>query len=250
MDSRLYAAHQLFKQIGYPFEWLKLSVKKKWSAVQTAPAVYVKKKLSSVWVAWAICSKKLSAVWMARAVCAKKKLFSVGTAQAIRWKKLSAIRTARAICSKKIGSRSKARSSYLFEEEFCWVSIPEQLPHQLLVSNDLLFSMSSWVVPLRTLFTNVSWIVTVLFLPLPHLFVIHSAIPFRTAWLPRPHLLACCVFVYRALFIRNIFEWEVTYLKWMELLWNNCTIHCTIHCSYWNNLYQNDFVFNNQLMMG
>ena len=176
----------------------------------------------------------------------KKKLFSVGTAQAIRWKKLSAIRTARAICSKKIGNRSKARSSYLFEEEFCWVSIPEQLPHQLLVSNDLLFSMSSWVVPLRTLFTNVSWIVTVLFLPLPHLFVIHSAIPFRTAWLPCLHLLACRVFVYRALFIRNIFEWEVTYLKWMELLWNNCTIHC----SYWNNLYQNDFVFKNQLMMG
>ena len=176
----------------------------------------------------------------------KKKLFSVGTAQAIRWKKLSAIRTARAICSKKIGNRSKARSSYLFEEEFCWVSIPEQLPHQLLVSNDLLFSMYSWVVPLRTLFTNVSWIVTVLFLPLPHLFVIHSAIPFRTAWLPRPHLLASRVFVYRALFIRNVFEWEVTYLKWMELLWNNCTIHC----SYWNNLYQNDFVFKNQLMMG
>ena len=180
----------------------------------------------------------------------KKTLFSVGTAQAIRWKKLSAIRTARAICSKKIGNRSKARSSYLFEEEFCWVSIPEQLPHQLLVSNDLLFSMYSWVVLLQTLFTNVSWIVTVLFLPLPHLFVIHSAIPFRTAWLPRPHLLACRMFVYCALFIRNIFEWEVTYLKWMELLWNNCTIHCTIHCSYWNNLYQNDFVFINQLMMG
>ena len=225
-------------------------LKKKWSAVRTAPAVHAKKKLSSVWVARAICSKKLSAVWMARAVCAKKKLFSVGTAQAIRWKKLSAIRTARAICSKKIGNRSKARSSYLFEEEFCWVFIPEQLPHQLLVSNDLLFSMYSWVVPLRTLFRNVSWIVTVLFLPLPHLFVIHSAIPFRTAWLPRPHLLACRVFVYRALFIRNIFEWEVTYLKWMELLWNNCTIHCTIHCSYWSNLYQNDFVFINQLMMG
>ena len=183
---------------------------------------------------------------MARVVCAKKKLFSVGTAQAIRWKKLSAIRTARANCSKKIGNRSKARSSYLFQEEFCWVSIPEQLPHQLLVSNDLLFSMYSWVVPSRTLFTNVSWIVTVLFLPLPHLFVIHSAIPFRTAWLPCLHLLACRVFVYRALFIRNIFEWEVTYLKWMELLWNNCTIHC----SYWNNLYQNDFVFKNQLMMG
>ena len=226
----------LLKKNGQPFERLQLSMQKKNCHLFE-------------WLGLSV-QKKLSAVWMARAVCAKKKLFSVGTAQAIRWKKLSAIRTARAICSKKIGNRSKARSSYLFEEEFCWVSIPEQLPHQLLVSNDLLFSMSSWVVPLRTLFTNVSWIVTVLFLPLPHLFVIHSAIPFRTALLPRPHLLACCVFVYRALFIRNIFEWEVTYLKWMELLWNNCTIHCTIHCSYWNNLYQNDFVFINQLMMG
>ena len=226
----------LLKKNGQPFERLQLSMQKKNCHLFEWLGLSVK--------------KKLSAVWMARAVCAKKKLFSVGTAQAIRWKKLSAIRTAQAICSKKIGNRSKARSSYLFEEEFCWVSIPEQLPHQLLVSNDLLFSMYSWVVPLRTLFTNVSWIVTVLFLPLPHLFVIHSAIPFRTAWLPCPHLLACRVFVYRALFIRNIFEWEVTYLKWMELLWNNCTIHCTIHCSCWNNLYQNDFVFKNQLMMG
>ena len=226
----------LLKKNGQPFERLQLSMQKKNCHLFE-------------WLGLSV-QKKLSAVWMARAVCAKKKLFSVGTAQAIRWKKLSAIRTARAICSKKIGNRSKARSSYLFEEEFCWVSIPEQLPHQLLVSNDLLFSMYSWVVLLQTLFTNVSWIVTVLFLPLPHLFVIHSAIPFRTAWLPRPHLLACRMFVYCALFIRNIFEWEVTYLKWMELLWNNCTIHCTIHCSYWNNLYQNDFVFNNQLMMG
>lgn len=236
MDSRLYAAHQLFKQIGYLFEWLKLSVKKNGQPFERLQLSMQKKNCHLFeWLGLSV-QKKLSAVWMTRAVCAKKKLFSVGTAQAI--------------CSKKIGNRSKARSSYLFEEEFCWVSIPEQLPHQLLVSNDLLFSMYSWVVPLRTLFTNVSWIVTVLFLPLPHLFVIHSAIPFRTAWLPRPHLLACRVFVYRALFIRNIFEWEVTYLKWMELLWNNCTIHCTIHCSYWNNLYQNDFVFKNQLMMG
>ena len=226
----------LLKKNGQPFERLQLSMPKKNCHLFE-------------WLGLSV-QKKLSAVWMARAVCAKTKLFSVGTAQAIRWKKLSAIQTAQAICSKKIGNRSKARSSYLFEEEFFWVSIPEQLPHQLLVSNDLLFSMYSWVVPLRTLFTNVSWIVTVLFLPLPHLFVIHSAIPFRTAWLPRPHLLACRVFVYRALFIRNIFEWEVTYLKWMELLWNNCTIHCTIHCSYWNNLYQNDFVLKNQLMMG
>ena len=171
MDSRLYAAHQLFKQIGYPFEWLKLSVKIKWSAVRTAPAVHAKKKLSSVWVAWAICSKKIvSCLNGSSCLCKKKKLFSVGTAQAIRWKKLSAIRTARAICSKNIGNHSKARSSYLFEEKFCWVSIPEQLPHQPLVSNDLLFSRYSWVVPLRTLFTNVSWIVTVLSLPLPHLF--------------------------------------------------------------------------------
>ena len=210
MDSRLYAAHQLFKQIGYPFEWLKLSVKKKWSAVRTAPAVHAKKKIFICLSGSGYLFKKNCQLFEWLELSVQKKLFSVGTAQAIHWKKLSAIRTARAICSKKIGNRSKARSSYLFEEEFCWVSIPEQLPHQLLVSNDLLFSMYSWVVPLWTLFTNVSWIVTVLFLPLPHLFVIHSAIPFRTAWLPRPHLLACRVFVYRALFIRNIFEWEVT----------------------------------------
>ena len=210
MDSRLYAAHQLFKQIGYPFEWLKLSVKKKWSAVRTAPAVHAKKKIFICLSGSGYLFKKNCQLFEWLELSVQKKLFSVGTAQAIRWKKLSAIRTARAICSKKIGNRSKARSSYLFEEEFCWVSIPEQLPHKLLVSNDLLFSMYFWVVPLRTLFTNVSWIVTVLFLPLPHLFVIHSAIPFRTAWLPRPHLLACRVFVYRVLFIRNIFEWEVT----------------------------------------
>ena len=250
MDSRLYAAHQLFKQIGYPFEWLKLSVKKKMVSRSNGSSCPCKKKIVICLSGLGYLFKKNCQLFEWLELSVQKKMFSVGTAQAIRWKKLSAIRTARAICSKKIGNCSKARSSYLFEEEFCWVSIPEQLPHQLLVSNDLLFSMSSWVVPLRTLFTNVSWIVTVLFLPLPHLFVIHSAIPFRTALLPRPHLLACCVFVYRALFIRNIFEWEVTYLKWMELLWNNCTIHCTIHCSYWNNLYQNDFVFNNQLMMG
>ena len=170
MDSRLYAAHQLFKQIGYPFEWLKLSVKKKWSAIRTAWAVHAKKKLSSVWVARAICSKKIVSCLNGSSCLCKKKLFSVGTAQAIHWKKLSAIRTARAICSKNIGNHSKARSSYLFEEKLCWVSIPEQLPHQPLVSNDLLFFRYSWVVPLRTLFTNVSWIVTVLFLPLPHLF--------------------------------------------------------------------------------
>lgn len=222
----------LLKKNGQPFERLQLSMQKNTCHLFEWLGLSVQKLVSCLNGSSCLC---------------KKKLFSVGTAQAIRWKKLSAIRTARAICSKKIGNCSKARSSNLFEEEFCWVSIPEQLPHQLLVSNDLLFSMYSWVVPLRTLFTNVSWIFTVLFLPLPHLFVIHSAIAFRTAWLPRPHLLACRVFVYRALFIRNIFEWEVTYLKWMELLWNNCTIHCTIH---WNNLYQNDFVFNNQLMMG
>ena len=88
MDSGLYAAHQLFKQIGYPFEWLKLSVKKKkWSAVRTAPAVHAKKKLSSVWVARAICSKKIVSCLNGSSCLCKKQLFSVGTAQAIRWKK-------------------------------------------------------------------------------------------------------------------------------------------------------------------
>lgn len=250
MDSRLYAAHQLFKQIGYPFEWLKLSVKKKMVSRSNGSSCPCKKKIVICLSGSGYLFKKNCQLFEWLELSVQKTIVFCWNSSGYPLKKLSAIRTARAICSKKIGNRSKARFSYLFEEEFCWVSIPEQLPHQLLVSNDLLFSMYSWVVPLRTLFTNVSWIVTVLLLPLPHLFVIHSAISFRTAWLPRPYLLACRVFVYRAVFIRNIFEWEVTYLKWMELLWNNCTIHCTIHCSYWNNLYQNNFVFNNQLMMG
>ena len=75
MDSRLYADHQLFKQIGYPFEWLKLSVKKKNGQPFERLQLSMQKKLPSVWVARAICSKKLSAVWMARAVCAKKHCF-------------------------------------------------------------------------------------------------------------------------------------------------------------------------------
>ena len=76
MDSCLYAAHQLFKQIGYPFEWLKLSVKKKWSAVRTAPAVHAKKENCHLfeWLGLSV-QKKLSAVWMAQAVCAKKNCF-------------------------------------------------------------------------------------------------------------------------------------------------------------------------------
>lgn len=207
MDSRLYAAHQLFKQIGYPFEWLKLSVKKKNGQPFERLQLSMQKKNCHLfeWLGLSV-QKKLSAVWMARAVCAKKNCFLLEQLRLSVEKNCQPFEQLGLLfCSKKIGNHSKARSSYLFEEEFCWVSIPEQLPHQLLVSNDLLFSMYSWVVPLRTLFTNVSWIITVLFLPLPHLFVIHSAIPFRTAWLPRPHLLACCVFVYRALFIRNIF---------------------------------------------
>ena len=76
MDSCLYAAHQLFKQIGYPFEWLKLSVKKKWPAVRTAPAVHAKKESCHLfeWLGLSV-QEKLSAVWMARAVCAKKHCF-------------------------------------------------------------------------------------------------------------------------------------------------------------------------------
>ena len=181
-------------------------LKKKWSAVRTAPAVHAKKENCHLfeWLGLSV-QKKLSAVWMAQAVCAKNNCFLLEQLRLSVEKNCQPFEQLGLFVRKKIGSRSKARSSYLFEEEFCWVSIPEQLPHQLLVSNDLLFSMYSWVVPLPTLFTNVSWIVTVLFLPLPHLFVIHSAIPFRMAWLPCPHLLACRVFVYRALFIRNIF---------------------------------------------
>ena len=44
MDSCLYAAHQLFKQIGYPFEWLKLSVKKKMVSRSNGSGCPCKKK--------------------------------------------------------------------------------------------------------------------------------------------------------------------------------------------------------------
>ena len=129
-----------------------------------------KKKLSSVWAAWAICSKKIVSCVNGSSYPCKKNCFLLEQLWLSVWKKLSAVQTAQAIRSKKIGNGSKARSSYLFKEKFSWVSFPEQFPHQPLVSNDLLFSRYSWVVPLQTLFTNVSWIVTVLFLPLPHLF--------------------------------------------------------------------------------
>ena len=71
MDSRLYAAHQLFKQIGYPFEWLKLSVKKKMvsrSNGSSCPCHLFE------WLGLSV-QEKLSAVWVARAVCAKKNCF-------------------------------------------------------------------------------------------------------------------------------------------------------------------------------
>ena len=45
MDSRLFAAHQLFKQIGYPFEWLKLSVKKKMVSRSNGSSCPCKKKI-------------------------------------------------------------------------------------------------------------------------------------------------------------------------------------------------------------
>jgi len=138
----------------------------------------------SVWMAQANCSKKIvirlsgSGYLFEKIVSClngssypcKKNCFLLEQLRLSVWKNLSAVRRARAIRSKKIGDCSKARSSYLFKEKFSWVSIPEQFPCQPLVSNELLFSRYSWVVPLRTLFTNVSWIVTILFLPLPHLF--------------------------------------------------------------------------------
>ena len=164
------------------------------------------------------------------------------------WKKPSAVRTAWAIRSKKIGDCSKARSSYLFKEKFSWVSVPEQFPRQPLVSNDLLFSRYSWVVPLWTLFTNVSRIVTIPFLPLPHLFChpfSHSISNCLVTLFSSVFLLCVripCIVCKEHFWVRgHIFE-----VNEILLLCNNCTIHC----SYWNNLYQNDFVFNNQLMMG
>ena len=50
-------------------------LKKKWSAVRTAPAVHPKKKLSSVWVARAICSKKIVSCLNGSSCLCKKNCF-------------------------------------------------------------------------------------------------------------------------------------------------------------------------------
>lgn len=51
-------------------------LKKKWSAVRTAPAVHAKKENCHLfeWLGLSV-QKKLSAVWMAQAVCAKNNCF-------------------------------------------------------------------------------------------------------------------------------------------------------------------------------
>ena len=151
MDSRLYAAHQLFKRNGYLLEWLKLSVKKKWSAVWTARDVHAKKIVIRLSGSGNLFEKVFSCLSGSSYLSVQNKI--VLLLEQLRlsvWKKLSAVRTAWAIRSKKIGDCSKARSSYLFKEKFSWVSVPEQFPRQPLVSNDLLFSRYSWVVPLWT----------------------------------------------------------------------------------------------------
>lgn len=75
MDSRLYAAHQLFKQIGYPFEWLKLSVKKNGQPFDRLQLSMQKKKLSSVWLARAICSKQIVSCLNGSSCLCKKNCF-------------------------------------------------------------------------------------------------------------------------------------------------------------------------------
>ena len=76
----------------------------------------------------------------------KKKQTAIRMAWAIHSKKLLTVQAPGVICSMK---------------NFSQVSIPKQFHCQPLLSNDLLFSRYSWVVKLRTLFTNASWIVTV-----------------------------------------------------------------------------------------
>lgn len=83
MDSRLYAAHQLFKQIGYPFESLKLSVKngQPFERLQLS----MQKKIVICLSGSGYLFKKHCQLfeWLELSV-QKKKMFSVGTAQAIR----------------------------------------------------------------------------------------------------------------------------------------------------------------------
>ena len=118
MDSRLYAAHQLFKQIGIcsngssyllkkngqPFERLQLSMQKKNCHLFE-------------WLGLSV-QKKLSAVWMARAVCAKKKLFSVGTAQAIRWKNCQPFEQLRLFVRKKLATVQKLDPAICLKKNF------------------------------------------------------------------------------------------------------------------------------------
>lgn len=120
------SSYLLKKKNGQPFERLQLSMQKNIVICLSGSGYLFKKNCQLFeWLELSV-QKTIVFCWNSSGYPLKK-----------------TIRTARAICSKKIGNRSKARSSYLFEEEFCWVSIPEQLPHQLLVSNDLLFSMYS-----------------------------------------------------------------------------------------------------------
>ena len=114
----------IFERIWYPFEWLGVSVQK---------------KFSSIWTAWAICSekivvrlnslfypfqKKLSSAWTAWAVCWKK-LSSPRMAWDIRFKKLLSVRMARAIHSKKKLSTVGGTEPICSKINFSWVSIPK-----------------------------------------------------------------------------------------------------------------------------
>lgn len=136
-DSCSYAIHQLFEQSGHPLEWLKLSIQKKLSAAQQNCQLFERLELS-------VQKNCYLFKWLRLSVRKQKDSHSNGLSYQFE----------------KIVDGSSTWS-YLFNENFSRVSIPKQFPGQPLLSNDLLFSRYSWVVTLRTLFTNASWIVMV-----------------------------------------------------------------------------------------
>ena len=114
----------IFERIWYPFEWLGVSVQK---------------KFSSIWTAWAICSEKIvvrlnSLCYLFQKKCHPferlglsvwKKLSSPRMAWDIRFKKLLSVRMARAIHSKKKLSTVGGTEPICSKINFSWVSIPK-----------------------------------------------------------------------------------------------------------------------------
>ena len=154
------------------------------------------------WLGPDLLEKKIVSCLSGSSYPCKTKLFSVGTAQAI--------------CLKKTVSRSNS-SGYPFEKN--WQPFKSQIKKslagfpsqnnfltshlcQMICYSPGILEWSHYELCLQTYHEQPQ----LFFYPCLICFVIHSAIPFRRACLPLSHLFTCPAFVYRALFVRNIFE--------------------------------------------